>query len=319
MKTFTKYFKLFILCLCIQLNYAQELTSKEDQIKQLENKKELIKSQEKEKLKAEVEAINIRLDNDEISTDEAESLKKEYAEKRALNIENQLAIIDNKIELIKRNEEADLELDVTSSGYYLRIGGTEDEDTSDEFIYFGKRDRDKPKQYDRRTTNDMVFAIGFNNALIDGENLDDSPYKLGGSGFVELGWAWKTRLLKNSNAIRLKYGFSVTWNKLNIKDNKYFVNNNDVITLEEYPLNLKKAKFRTTNLIFPVHFEFGPSKKIEKDTYFRYSTRNKFKVGLGGYGGFNIATLQKLKYDDDGRNAKDKFKGGYNTTDLVYG
>ena len=236
-----------------------------------------------------------------------------------MNIENQLAIIDNKIELIKRNEEADLELDVTSSGYYLRIGGTEDEDTSDEFIYFGKRDRDKPKQYDRRTTNDMVFAIGFNNALIDGENLDDSPYKLGGSGFVELGWAWKTRLLKNSNAIRLKYGFSVTWNKLNIKDNKYFVNNNDVITLEEYPINLKKAKFRTTNLIFPVHFEFGPSKKIEKDTYFRYSTRNKFKLGLGGYGGFNIATLQKLKYDDDGRNAKDKFKGGFNTTDLVYG
>ena len=32
-----------------------------------------------------------------------------------------------------------------------------------------------------------------------------------------------------------------------------------------------------------------------------------------------MATLQKLKYDDNGRNAKDKFKGGYNTTDLVYG
>ena len=89
--------------------------------------------------------------------------------------------------------------------------------------------------------------------------------------------------------------------------------------LEEFPTRLKKAKFRTTNLIFPVHLEFGPSKKIERETYFRYSTRNQFKVGLGAYGGFNIATLQKLKYELDGRDVKDKLKGGLNTTDLVYG
>ncbi|NNL15220.1 MAG: hypothetical protein HKO81_01095, partial [Flavobacteriaceae bacterium] len=57
----------------------------------------------------------------------------------------------------------------------------------------------------------------------------------------------------------------------------------------------------------------------ERDTYFRYSTSNKFKIGLGGYGGFNIATLQKLKYKVDDRNAKDKFKDGYKTSNLVYG
>ncbi|MBT8272289.1 MAG: hypothetical protein KJO77_00695, partial [Bacteroidia bacterium] len=160
---------------------------------------------------------------------------------------------------------------------------------------------------------------GFNNALIDGQNIDDSPYKLAGSGFVELGWAWKTRVLDNSNAIRLKYGFSVTWNKLDIKDNQYFVRDGDNIMLEEFPTNLNKAKFRTTNLVFPVHFEFGPSRKIEKDSYFRYSTRNKFKIGVGGYAGFNLGTLQKLKYSVDGRNVKDKLKGGYRTTDFVYG
>jgi len=317
MQTITKYLALIMLSLSIQLINAQETTIKEDQIKLLEEKKEIVRSEEKDQLKSEVEAINIRLENGEINSEEAAKLKKKYAEKRALNIANRIAIIDNKIELLKRNEEGDVEIDVTSSGYYLRIGSSEE--TKDEFIYFGKRDEDKPKRYDRRTTSDMVFAIGFNNALIEGEKLDDSPYKLAGSGFVELGWAWKTRLLKNSNALRLKYGFSFTWNKLDIKDNKFFANNDGEITLEEFPTELKKAKFRTTNLVFPVHFEFGPSKKIERDTYFRYSTRNQFKVGLGGYGGFNLSTLQKLKYKLEGRDVKDKEKGGFNTSNLVYG
>ncbi|MBT8394491.1 MAG: hypothetical protein KJN66_06525 [Bacteroidia bacterium] len=319
MQTITKYLSIIILSLCIQFINAQETTAKEDQIQLLEEKKEIVRTQEKDKLKSEVESINIRLENGEITNEEAEKLKKKYAQKRALNIENRIAIIDNKIALLNRNKEDDVQIDVTSSGYYLRIGGSEDSNTNDEFIYFGKRNEDKPRRYDRRTTSDLVFAIGFNNALIDGEKLDDSPYKLGGSGFVELGWAWKTRILENSNAIRLKYGFSFVWNKLDIKDNNYLVNNDGVITLEEFPTNLKKAKFRMTNLVFPVHFEFGPSKKIERDTYFRYSTSNKFKIGLGGYGGFNIATLQKLKYKVDDRNAKDKFKDGYKTSNLVYG
>ena len=322
MQTITKYLALIMLSLGVQLVNAQDTIQNVNvnyKIEALNEERTKIELQEKEHLKKEVEVINQRMENGEITPEEAELLKKKHAKKRALNIENRLSIIDNKIELLKRNEEGDVELDVNSSGYLIRIGGTEDENTNDEFIYFGKKDDDKPRRYDRRTTNDLVFAIGFNNALIEGEKLDDSPYKLAGSGFVELGWAWKTRILQNSNAIRLKYGFSFMWNKLDIKDDKYFVNNNGDIFLEPFPTNLKKAKFRTTNLVFPVHFEFGPSKKIERDTYFRYSTKNQFKIGLGGYGGFNLSTLQKLKYKLDGRDVKDKEKGGFNTSNLIYG
>jgi hypothetical protein len=209
--------------------------------------------------------------------------------------------------------------DSESSGYLIRIGGKDYVNTGDEFVFVGKSDKDKPKIYDRRTSSDFVFAIGFNNAIIEGQSIDDSPYKLGGSGFVELGWAWKTRLLKNTNALRIKYGFSIMWNKLHIKDNKYLVNDNGTISLEDFPFNAKKVKFRMTNLVFPVHLEFGPSKKIEGKNYFRYSTKNQFKMGLGGYAGFNVASLQKLKYEEDGERVKDKIKNAYNTTDFVYG
>lgn len=319
MQTITKLLAALILIMYVSQSQAQEVTvtiNNTEKIALLKKQKEKIQDEEREFLKAEVEAINQRSDRGEISQPEAEKLKKEVAQKRAANIENRLAIIDNKIALLERNpEESNVDTDDENSSINISIGNSEEDGS---VFYFG-RNRHKQRRYDRRTTTDLVFAIGFNNALIDGQNIDDSPYKLGGSGFVELGWAWKTRLLDNSNAVRLKYGFSLMWNKLDIKDNNYFVRQGDDILLEEFPTNLKKAKFRTTNLVFPLHFEFGPSKKIERDNYFRYSTRNRFKLGIGGYVGFNLATLQKLKYSVDGRDVKDKFKGGYNTTDFVYG
>ena len=179
-------------------------------------------------------------------------------------------------------------------------------------------DKNKTIEFGQRTTDGLVFAIGFNNAIIEGESLNNSPYKLGGSGFVELGWAWKTRVFKNSNAVRVNYGFSFMWNKLNIKDNLYFNEVDDVVILEEFQVKVIKSKFRTTNLVFPVHFEFGPSKKIERNTYYRYSTHKQFKIGIGAYGGFVLQSMQKLKYDENGSRQKLKLKG-YNTNNLMYG
>jgi hypothetical protein len=315
MNTITKFVVLGLLYLVVGNINAQEnnqKTNNQSKIESLNEIKEIIQKEEREFLKNEVETINQRFENGEITKEEAENLKLEAAQKRASNIENRIAIIDNRIELLKRNPEGYENEDNVNSGYIgIRFGSEEDG-----FSSFGIRN--KPKMYDRRTTSDLVFAIGFNNAIIEGESLNDSPYKLGGSGFVELGWAWKTRVFQNSNAVRFKYGFSFQWNKLDIKDNLYFNEVDEVVTLEEYPLNLDKSKFRTTNLVFPVHFEFGPSKKIERDTYFRYSTRKQFKIGIGGYGGFMLQSLQKLKYKEDGNKQKDKFKS-YNTNNLVYG
>lgn len=317
MQTITKYLALIMLSLSVQISSAQVTTINEDNIKLLEEKKEIIKNSEKELLKAEVEGINIRLEKGEISQDEAEALKIEYAEKRALNIENRIGIIENQIELLKRNEHGYGSYVNDGSINYLRIGSTDD--SSDEFIFIGNKEDDKPRKYDRRTSNDLVLAFGLNNAIIDGEKLDDSPYQFGGSRFFELGWAWKTRVFKESNFLRFKYGFSFQFNGLKPKDNNYFVQDGDLTYLEEFPEDLNKSKLTNTNLVFPVHFEFGPSKKIEKDTYFRYSTRHQFKVGLGGYAGFNIGTRQKLKYKVDGDRTKDKIKRSYNASSLVYG
>lgn len=314
MNTITKIVVLLSLCFITSQLNAQDtlkIADNQFQIDKLELLKETVKNEEREFLKAEVEAINQRLENGEITETEAENLKKEAAKKRALNIENRLAIIDNKIALMQRNGTTDYDANETNNTISISIG--------EGYKGIKIRSKNKPIKYDTRTTNELLFAIGLNNSLIDGESFSDSPYKLGGSGFVELGWNWKTRILKNSNFMRVKYGFSFQWNKLNPKDDRYFVQNGDVTTLEEFPTELRKSEFRVTNLVFPVYLEFGPSRKLERETHIRYVNSNKFKFGIGGYAGFNIGTQQKLKFKEDGDNVKQKTRKDYNTSDFVYG
>ena len=106
---------------------------------------------------------------------------------------------------------------------------------------------------------------------------------------------------------------------MNPKNDQYFVQNGDVTTLETFPTNLKKSEFRVTNLVFPVHIELGPSRRWEKSDRVRFSTDNKFTIGIGGYGGFRLGTQQKLKFEDDGTNVKEKTRRNFNTSNLVYG
>jgi hypothetical protein len=71
--------------------------------------------------------------------------------------------------------------------------------------------------------------------------------------------------------------------------------------------------------VIPVHFEFGPLRKLEKEDRIRYINNNKFKIGLGGYAGINIGSQQKLKYNESESSVKRKIKQDYNTSDFVYG
>ncbi|GGK54832.1 MULTISPECIES: hypothetical protein [Flavobacteriaceae] len=313
MQNITKYVLFIVLALTTQFIQAQEANNSV-RIKILKEQKDKITTEERDFLKTEVATILERLKNGEITEQKADSLKKAAARKRALNIENRTAILTNKISLLERNEKGYYANDevISNEGISIAKNGT--------FVEIKSKENNQIKRYDRRTYNEIVVAIGLNNAIIKGEAFDDSPYKYLGSRFFELGWAWKTRVFKNTNFMRFKYGFSLQFNGLKPTDNRFFVQNGDVTSLEVFEGNLNKSKLNITNLVMPIHFEFGPSKKtVNNDTYFRYSTYNQFKFGIGGYAGFNIGTRQKLKYTIDGDKGKDKIKQGYNASDLVYG
>lgn len=311
MKTIVIYFTILVLSLVIHTAHAQndtiantkaEISLKNQEY--LEKEKEKIIREEKEELKLTLEGINYRLENEMITREQAAKLKANAAEKHARNISNRIAILENRLELEERNQDFENRLSLFDNGKIINLN---------------MNNNATEIRYDKRTKSDIILAVGFNNAITEGEPLDDSDFKLAGSRFFEIGWAWKTRVFDRSNWLRVSYGISFQFNGLKPTDNRYFVEVDDLTVLQEHPIDLDKSKFRMDNLVFPLHFEFGPSKKIERDDYVRYSTNKMLKVGLGGYAGFNIGERQKLKYREDGDRVKRKLKGDYNTNDLVYG
>ncbi len=315
---------LVILCTALSIyilsgtyGYAQEIQDRtQTQLEELNALKEKIVQEEKDALRIAIESINTRLQNDVITNAEAEILKKESAKKYALNIENRIAITENEMALMHRNGIDSTKTKRTNISISL---GNDDVENQSVFGIQVNGESGKKVKYDRRTTSGAALAFGLNNVITEGESLEDSDFQIGGSRFFEIGWVWKTRVLNNSNWVRLKYGFSFQFNGLKPTENRYFVDTGEQTILETFPLDLKKAKLRMDNIVIPVHFEFGPSKKIEKDDYFRYDTDKKFKFGIGGYGGFQLGARQKLKFKENGENKKQKLKENYNTTNFVYG
>ncbi len=300
MKTITIILSLLLFTFALPNLQAQE-ESKTERTERIIKEKEKIVAEEKADLKKTVENINLRLEKNELTKEEAEVLKEEAAKKHALNIENRIAILENEMAWETRN---------TNRGEKEK---STDKDWEDE-------DYKKRKIYSRTSTH-LVMAAGFNNAIEGGEDFDfnNSDFKLAGSRFFEIGVAWRTRVFENSNWMRFRYGFSFQFNGLKPTDNRIFVEDGDLTNLVEYPIDLKKSKFRMDNLVFPVHFEFGPSKRVDTDSQTWFSTANKFKLGVGGFAGFNIGDRQKLKYEENGDNVKIKNKGDFNTNDFVYG
>jgi hypothetical protein len=296
MKTITIFLSLWLCTFAMQQVNAQEETTTE-KVERLEQQKEQIIEEEKAALKKAVESINLRLENKELSREEANVLKEEAAKKHALNIENRIAIVENELAWIARNDDWE-EGEKTKSKY-----------------------KNEDREIYNRTSTHLVLAAGFNNVIENGDefNINDSDFKLAGSRFFELGVAWQTRVFENSNWVRLRYGVSFQFNGLKPTGNRIFVEEGDMTFLEEYPIELEKSKFRMDNLVFPVHFEFGPSKRVDTDSKTWFSTANRLKIGVGGFAGFNMGERQKLKYQENGDRVKRKLKGDYNTNDFIYG
>jgi len=295
-----------ILLLMILVTGTLSSTAQTDSLETKENllkQKEEILLKEKDALKKEVENINLRLEQNELSKNQADSLKQVVAEKRAKNIENQIAIIENKIELLERNLED--------------IGEAEEQDTisvSKKVVINIRNNRSY-----KRTTSGPVIAFGLNNVITEGESFDNSQFKVGGSRFFEIGWSWKSRLLNDSNWLRVKYGINFQFNGLKPLDNKTFVDMGEHTELQEFAYPLEKSKFRMDNLVIPIHLEFGPSSKTTTERGTKYNTAKKFRTGLGGYAGVNLGARQKLIFTEDGKRRKQKIKEDYNSANLIYG
>ncbi|OIQ22541.1 MAG: hypothetical protein BM557_00715 [Flavobacterium sp. MedPE-SWcel] len=306
MKTFT-FYVIALLCLLTSEINAQTF---EERVSEISKNIEDITKQEKELLKIEVERVNKMLDDNEITYEEAETRKKEYATQRAKNIETRVTLENEKLtQLVKDKVAGKVEnTKTTKKKYNFSVGNTP---------LVGLKGENSKKRYSQRTTTQFVFAFGINRLESDGD-IDNDNYKWR-SDFYEWGVTWNTRIFEENNFLHAKYGLSLQYNNLRPDDNKMFVNEGGKTFLADSGLDIKVARLRYVNLVVPAHLEFDFTKKKDRGDWVSFPSHRSFRVGLGGYAGVNVKEKQILKYREDGHRKKRKAKGGFNVSDFVYG
>lgn len=303
----------------------------EDRAKEIANKIEMITTEEKNALKKEVEAIDSQVKEGKISVENGQQLKSKIAEERAFNIESKVTIQEARLaQLVKDKVDgkiSETKQDSKRGGTTIVLGGNSNDSIGKNKteinigslkIYNG--DEDKFIKKSRRTTSQFVFAMGINNVITEGENLEKSDFRVLGSHFYEWGITYNSRILKNNNLLHAKYGLSLQYNNLRPTDNRYFVKNGDQTDLVTSTTNLDDSRFRNVYLTVPLHLEFDfTPKKIAKDGTAYFRTHETFRLGVGGYAGVRIKSKQILKYEADDIKVTDKQKGDFNVSDFNYG
>ncbi|MGO1728392.1 MAG: TonB-dependent receptor [Flavobacteriaceae bacterium] len=333
MKKITLVFYLLSGLLVSQLQ--AQVTEHQDSLANVKQEKieKLSSTIEKEEvavLKSKIKNIDALLKADEITASESQELKKEASELAAKNIKDRQEVALLLVDYAERNDISYEDIDdLKQMNDSVKVGAVRiireknkkgkvksveiSISTSDDAA---EKEEDKPKAQDR-TFSKLVFAVGFNNTFNDGEFMEDPNYKFAASRYFEVGWQWSTRVFKETNFLRFRYGLAFQFNGLKPKDNQYFVENGDQTELEGFTVNLDKSKLRMDNLILPLHFELTNSTR--KDTELPNFTKPSFKIGLGGFVGLNLHNKQKLKYKESGDHFKIKQRSDFNTNNFLYG
>jgi hypothetical protein len=305
MRNLTVYLTGF-LCLFLTEVFSQETF--EQRAKTIAAKIETITKEEKAALKTEVEAVNAQLENGSITSAQAEEKKNQLAEARAKIIENRVSEAEAELKTLVQEK---VDGKIASNQHSFSFPG-------------GYKNRDNEKQKEEngepRTTSQGVLAVGFNNLMTDG-SIAHSDFGYLRSMFFEWGATHNTRILKESNLLHFKYGFSFMYNLLTATENRAFVDTGEQTVLATYPINLrqKDTYFKNVFITVPLHLEFDFSKTENKDGKKVFRSHRGFRLGLGGFVGYNINSKQFLSYKVDGYRIHEKQKGNWNIEDWNYG
>lgn len=313
------FYTVILLLSFVTKAIAQDKTF-EERAKEIGNTIEIITREEKNALKSEIDAIDKEVLDGKITKQNAEALKLKIAEERAANIEAKVAVEEAKLNQLIQ-DKVDGKVKYATDTTSVRIGKR--------FVIRFENDtiKHKRKEYkERRTTSQFVFAMGLNNLVTKGEDLENSDYRFWGSHFYEWGLTYNTRIFKNNNLLHFKYGLSVMYNNLRPTENRFFEKSGDQTVLMENitdpamnSIAMKESRLRNVYLVAPLHLEFDLSGSTTKNdkTYFR--THQSLRLGIGGYGGLRVKTKQILKYEVDNKEVKQKIKDDYNASNFIYG
>lgn len=288
---------------------AQEKTF-EKSVNEISKRIEQKTQEVKQQLKVEVESIDKKLENKEISENQAKTLKEEASKKYAAQLDEEITKEYDKLsDVVQKKVDNSINIYSIDSVKKKKNVKIFDIEFNNDSIY-------KNYKSESRTTTQLVVAFGANNLVTNGA-IANSDFYYWRSAFWEWGITLRTKLNKENPIWNLKYGISFMYNHLAATDNRYFVENGNQTVLEIFPEELKKNKsyFKNVYMTLPIHLEFDFSKA--KNGY--YKSHTGMRVGIGGYVGYNVNSKQFLDYKVDGHRYKIRDKADWNVNDWNYG
>ena len=291
--------------LCLFVNKATAQNTFEERAKAIAEKIDAITKEEKAALKLEVESVNQQLENGGITPAEADERKLKLAESRARSIENRVAAAQDELNALVKDRVDGKIKDRDSTKIYKN--------------WFDKQDM-RPFTGETRTTSQFVWALGYSNSISNGA-FAHSDFGYWRSIFWEWGVTYNTRILKNNNLLHFKYGLTGVYNYITPTENRYFVVNGKQTELQEFPhkLDRNRSFFKNVYITVPMHLEFDFSKPEVRNDRQIFRTHQSYRVGIGGFVGYNTNTKQILRYDVDDYTITEKTKGDWNVNDWTYG
>jgi len=284
---------------------AQEKTF-EQKAKEIAINIKTIAEEEKKALKTEIEAIDKEVELGKMSKQDADAAKTKIAEERAKNIETRTAEYELELRNLITNQVQTIDKDTTvnANNMHLNI----------------KTKKSDPNKSENRTTNQLVFATGYNNLVTDGA-VANSQFGYARSTFYEWGLTWNTRLSNNSNLLHLKYGAGFMYNMLHATDNRVFADVNNQTTLVPFGTDVRPNSTYLKNVYFvvPMHLEFDFSKTSTVDDKKIFKSHKGARFGIGGFVGVNTNSKQFISYKQNGYKISEKQKGDWNVNDFTYG
>lgn len=245
---------------------------------------------EKELLKIKVDSLNVLVENNKLTEVHAQKLKEQFAAETSKRIELNANVYNDSLTNLVQNQVQqalkytslktdELENDSNTSSFQIEGGKNSGAYRSDN----GYK-KEVNKLGEKRTSFRMGGLFGMANLTTDGEfgeaGLKNNMFTMFNGGFY-----LKTRLLKDNNALYLRYGIVGEIVSLKPKYNNYYTIENGQTVIAQHEKDLGKSRLSIPSMQFPISFEYDFSKKgvDEKTgrTYFR--SEDSWRIGLGGY------------------------------------
>ena len=256
---------------------------------------------EKEHLRIRVDSINNLIDTNAMTEERGQEFKSKFAKEASDRIEKEVVRMQDSLTNVVQSQVNY----AMKNGEFLKVADTTKRTAT---IMIGKpqkeyRDRLGEKYWsEKRTTLRLAVLYGISNLETKGA-FANSDIRYIPSNFIQFGLHAKTRVLKNSNLLYLRYGIAWEYNNLKPSEHRLFEVQEGQTVLAEYDERFTKSRLALGSFQIPIYLEFDfTPKKIDSKTGRAYFISERtWRLGLGGYVNFgNSSGKQIYRYKDQG-------------------